>query len=217
MQVVLSSKILLICWTILVLLSAIFLVVDLKKNNYFLGTLMKWVWFLTVIYSGPLGLMIYWFSGRGQISKDSIWRKSFRSVAHCYSGCGAGEIIGIFITVGLLSLGNLWTSIITFILAYILGYTLTVGPLMEEGVSLARAIPDAFYSETASIAIMEITAIGVDLSIAGKATMAEPLFWSSLFFSLSIGLVAAYPVNVILIKLGIKEGMHDPRHMMKNA
>jgi hypothetical protein len=174
---------------------------------------MSWVWTLTVLYSGPIGLGIYFFSGRKQIAKDSVWRRSLRSVAHCYSGCGGGEVVGIIIAVGLLALANLWVAIITFALAYVAGFALTMGPLMQEGTPASTALKDAFYSETASITVMEIVAIGVDLWLAGEATMGEPLFWASLIFSLTLGLVAAYPVNVVLIRLGVKEGMHDPREM----
>lgn len=42
--------------------------------------------------------------------------------------------------------------------------------------------------------------------------MGEPRFWASLVVSLSVGLFAAYPVNLLLIRFGIKEGMHDPKH-----
>jgi hypothetical protein len=58
---------------------------------------------------------------------------------------------------------------------------------------------------------MEITAIGLDLWLAASATMDQVLFWTSLIVSLTVGLVAAYPVNVLLVKLGVKEGMADPR------
>lgn len=69
---------------------------------------------------------------------------------------------------------------------------------------------DALYSETASITVMEIVAIGVDLWLAGPATVGDVRFWSSLV-SLTTGLVAAYPVNVLLVRWGVKEGMMDPR------
>ncbi len=88
---------------------------------------------------------------------------------------------------------------------------MTAGPLIQDGVEIHRALLDAFYSDTASITVMEITAIGVDLRLAASTTMEDPLFWSSLVFSLSIGLLAANPVNVLLIKMGIKEGMHSPK------
>jgi hypothetical protein len=45
---------------------------------------MKFVWGFTVLYSGPVGLAVYWYSGRSQIRRDSLWRRGFRSVCHCY-------------------------------------------------------------------------------------------------------------------------------------
>jgi hypothetical protein len=208
---ILSNPIFLTTWLALVAVSFTVLIYDLRRKNPHIMSLMKWVWAFTVLYSGPIGLAIYYYSGRQQIRHDSLWRKGFRSVAHCYSGCGAGEIAGIFITVGLLSLGTLWVTGVTFVLAYVAGFALTVGPLMQEGVSFGQAFKDAAYSETASIAVMEIVAIGVDLWVAGNATMNELLFWSSLIFSLTLGLIAAYPVNLLLIKWGVKEGMMNPR------
>lgn len=189
------------------------LIHDLATRNKGLMPLMNLVWGLTVLYSGPLGLAIYYYSGRRQIARDSLWRKGFRSVAHCYSGCGAGEIVGIFIAVGLLSLGNLWVAVITFTLAYVAGFALTMGPLMQEGEGFWEAFKDAAYSESASITVMEIVAIAVDLGLAGNATMWDTLFWSSLIVSLSMGLLAAYPINVLLIHWGVKEGMHSPKEM----
>lgn len=138
-------------------------------------------------------------------------------MAHCYSGCGGGEIVGVIIAAGLLSLNNWWIAAITFTLAYIAGMLMTIGPLTQEGVPLKRATKDAFYSETASIVVMEAVAIGVDIWLAGEATMGEPLFWSSLVFSLSMGLLAAYPVNVWLVKRGVKEGMHNPKQVNHQA
>lgn len=204
----LSSPIFLIVWSILVLLSMIILVRDLARYNSQIVGLMKWVWIFTVLYSGPLGLAIYYYSGRKQISSDSLWRRGFRSTAHCYSGCGAGEVVGVLIAVGLLALGNLWVALITFVLAYTGGFALTVGPLLQEGVALPQALKDAAYTESASIVVMEAVAITVDLFLAQNAGISEILFWSALVFSLSIGFIAAYPVNVLLINRGVKKGMH---------
>jgi hypothetical protein len=47
--------------------------------------------------------------------------------------------------------------------------------------------------------------------------MSDPIFWSSLVVSLTAGLAAAYPVNVLLIRFGVKEGMHSPREMATHA
>jgi hypothetical protein len=208
----LSSPWFLITWLVLMLPSQAVLWYDLRERNAHLMSLMKLVWTLTVLYSGPLGLAIYWTCGRKEISTDSLSRRAFRSVAHCYSGCGMGEIAGLFIAVGLLGLSTTWVVVITFALAYVAGYALTVGPLVQEGVSLDKALWDAFLAETPSITVMEIVAIGVDLTLAGSAGMGQPLFWSSLIVSLSCGLFAAWPVNAILIHYGVKEGMMDPRN-----
>lgn len=214
---ILSSPVFISLWVPIVLLSLLRLIYDLKRHNPEIPGLMQWVWALTVLYSGPIGLALYYYFGRKQIRRDSLWRRGCRSVAHCYSGCGAGEVAGVVIAAGLLALGNLQVALVTFVLAYVAGFAMTVGPLLQEGVGLRQALWDAFYSETASITVMEVVAIGVDLWLAGDAGMDQPLFWSSLVFSLSMGLLAAYPVNVLLIHWGVKEGMHDPRMMAEHG
>ena len=208
---ILSSPWFLIAWAALMIPCQIVLIRDLTRNNTHLMSLMKVVWVLTVLYSGPLGLLVYWRCGRKEIPDDNLWRRAFRSVAHCYSGCGMGEIVGLIIAVGLLQLGNWGTAAITFTLAYVAGYALTVGPLLQGGEKLGTALKDAVISETPSIAVMEVVAIGVDMTLAGEAGLGDIRFWSSLIVSLTCGLVAAYPVNVLLIRKGVKEGMMDPR------
>lgn len=187
------------------------LIRDLRLNNGHLMPLMKFVWVLTVANSGPLGLAVYWLSGRKEIRRDSLQRKAFRSVAHCYSGCGIGEILGVIIAVGILAAGNFQASVITFSLAWLFGFGLTVGPMIQGGVALGQAIRDSFVAETLSIAAMETAAIGIGLWLGGGTRMHEPLFWTSLYVSLSAGLLAAWPVNLLLIRMGLKAGMMNPR------
>jgi hypothetical protein len=217
LQQLLTNPALLLGWGLLVALSLGVLIRDLRAKNSGLGSLMKFVWGFTVLYSGPLGLAVYWYSGRSQIRRDSLWRRGFRSVCHCYSGCGAGEVTGVIIALGLLSMENLAVAATTFAFAYVFGYALTVGPLMQEGVSFTQAMWDAFLAETPSITVMEVVAIGTDIWLAGEAGLTDVLFWSALVVSLSVGLLAAYPVNVLLIRYGVKEGMMDPQEMASTA
>lgn len=213
LQNVLTNPAYLAAWGVIVAISLGVLAWDLRRNNSELMSLMKFVWGFTVLYSGPFGLAGYWWSGRTQIDYDSFWRRGFRSVSHCYSGCGTGEVLGVSIAVGLLAFKTAGTVILTFALAYLFGYALTAGPLLQEGVGLREALKDAFYSETASITVMEIVAIGVDIWLAAEATMGDVLFWTALVFSLTMGLIAAYPVNLALIYVGVKEGMMNPAEM----
>jgi hypothetical protein len=210
---VLSSWWTLGVWVALNLVSLGVLRWDLRERNRNLPSMMKFVWSLVIAYSGPVGLAVYWYSGRTQLDDDSIWKQGFRSTSHCYSGCGIGEVIGITAATVILSFPILWVVVTTFALAYLFGFAFTVGPLMQEGVGFGEAVEDALWSETPSITVMEIAAIGTDLLLAGGAGWANPLFWTALFFSLTIGFVAAYPVNAALIAVGVKEGMGNPAEM----
>lgn len=207
----LSNPVVLAAWMAAMAASLFVVIRDLRVNNAHLMGLMKVVWVLTAAYSGPLGLAVYWFSGRSAIPADGPARRGFRSVAHCFSGCGMGEIVGVALAAGVLGLGSWPTAIMTFLLAYVFGFALTVGPMVQNGVSLGQALRDAAIAETPSITVMEVVAISVSLAIAQGAGMHETLFWTSLIVSLSCGLIAAWPVNVALIRFGVKEGMMDPR------
>lgn len=200
---------LVVAWLVLSLLSVTILRYDLRQNNPQLPATMKLVWTLTVLYSGLLGLAVYWYSGRAQIPEDTFFRRGMRSTAHCYSGCGLGEAAGVTIAAVLL-LEASGIVALTFALAYLFGVAFTVGPLIQEGVGLREAFADAVYSETGSIVAMEVVAIGTDIYLAGEATVVDPVFWASLAVSLSLGFLAAYPVNLGLLTLGVKEGMSDP-------
>lgn len=198
-------------WLALVAASVIWVVYDLQTRNSHIPSIMQWVWILTVLYSGPIGVAVYRYSGRKEIPTDNLARKGFRSVAHCYSGCGMGEVLGVLLAVGLLATGNFWASIITFILAYIFGFALNVGPMMQNGMAFADAVKGAFVAETISITVMEAVAISTGLLLGGQAGMGDALFWTSLYVSLSLGLFAAWPANMLLIHFGLKGGMGDPR------
>ena len=210
---ILSNPAVLAVWAVIVTVSLGVLWWDLRENNRVIGSMMKFVWTLTVAYSGPLGLAVYWYTGRTQINHDSLWKRGFRSTSHCYSGCGAGEIVGITLAQGLLGWSIVAVAGVTFTFAYLFGFALTIGPLMQDGVGFKEAVMDALWSETPSITIMEIAAIGTDLLLASQAKMGDVLFWLALAFSLSIGFLVAWPVNIGLVNFGVKEGMSDPSEM----
>ncbi len=215
---VVSDHRVLAVWAVLVAASVGVLWWDLRRHNEAIPSLMRAVWSLVVVYSGPAGLALYWYAGRTQIPHDSLWRRGVRSTAHCYSGCGAGEVTGVVLLVGVLAIGNtLATTFGTFAFAYTFGYALTVGPLLQDGETLTTALADALYTETPSITVMEVTAIGTDVLLAGGATIGEPLFWGALAFSLSVGFVAAFPVNVALLRVGVKEGMANPAELAESS
>lgn len=100
--------------------------------------------------------------------------------------------------------GNWATVVLAVILAFIFGYSLTLLPLFRAKLPVKTALGLALAADTLSITIMEIVDNAVMLVIPGamEAGLAEPLFWGSLFFSLILAGVAAFPANRWLIVRG---------------
>ena len=87
---------------------------------------------------------------------------------------------------------------------------------MQAGEAFGVALKDSVVAESISITVMEASALSVNAGLAGDARIGDPVFWGALIISLSVGLLVAYPVNVLLIRFGVKQGMHNPRHMMEH-
>lgn len=64
-------------WAVVVLGSAGTLWWDIRERNQALRSLMNGVWTLVVLYSGPFGLAVCWYSGRTQIDTDSPGGEAF--------------------------------------------------------------------------------------------------------------------------------------------
>ena len=94
------------------------------------------------------------------ISTRSVWKRGFRSVAHCYSGCGIGEVIGITAATVILSFPILWVVVTTFALAYLFGYALTVGPLVQEGVGWGEAVLDGLVGRRHVVCVVVRRVVG---------------------------------------------------------
>jgi hypothetical protein len=89
-------------------------------------------------------------------------------------------------------------------LAFVFGYSLTVGPVLRAGVGLRAALGVALAADTLSIAVMEIIDNAVILVVPGAmdAGLASWLFWGSLAFSLAVAFVVTVPVNRWMIGRG---------------
>ena len=133
----------------------------------------------------------------------SLNRLAFLATAHCLAGCAIGEVLGMVIGTAL-GWGNLETVVLSIVLAFFFGYSLTMLPLLRGGLVLAAAVPLALASDTISIAVMEIVDNTIMVLIPGAlgAGLANFLFWGSLAASLLIAGIVAFPVNRWLIARG---------------
>ena len=100
--------------------------------------------------------------------------------------------------------GDVASIVLAVALAFVFGYSLTLGPILKAGVPLRRALPLTFASDTASIGVMEIVDNAFILLVPGAiaAELSDGLFWWSLAVSLAVAFAFAVPLNRWLISRG---------------
>jgi hypothetical protein len=135
--------------------------------------------------------------------RTSLNRLAFTATAHCMTGCGVGEVLGMVIGTAL-GWSNLHTIALAVGLAFVFGYALTMIPLVRAGLAIGTVLKLALAADTVSIAIMEIVDNAIMLAIPGAmdAQLDQPLFWGSLGAALLIAAAVAFPVNRWLIARG---------------
>jgi hypothetical protein len=133
----------------------------------------------------------------------SLNRQALSATTHCLTGCAIGEVLGMVIATWR-GWGNTASIALAIALAFVFGYSLTLGPVVRAGVPIRRALPLAFASDTASITVMEIVDNAFILLVPGAidAGLDKALFWWSLGVSLLIAFVFAFPLNRWLIARG---------------
>src|SRR5213596_1264964 len=127
--------------------------------------------------------------GHGQ---QSLNRSAVRATVHCLTGCAIGEVLGMILATWW-GWGNLASIVLAVALAFLFGYSLTIGPVLRAGVPFRRALPVALASDTASITVMEIVDNAFILLVPGAiaAGLSDALFWWSLALSLIIAFAFA--------------------------
>ncbi len=110
-----------------------------------------------------------------------------------------GLIIGTSV-----GLATLPTVVLSVMLAFLFGYSLSLLPLLRAGVPFAKAAKLILAADTLSIATMEIVDNGVMALIPGAmgAGLVNPVFWMAMIIALTAAFLAAYPVNRFLLTRG---------------
>jgi Domain of unknown function (DUF4396) len=122
---------------------------------------------------------------------------------HCLTGCAIGEVLGMVLAAwwGWSSLPSILLSIV---LAFGFGYSLTMTPVLRSGVAWRRALGVALAADTVSIATMELMDNAFILAVprAINAGLTDTLFWWSLAVSLAVAFLITVPVNRAMIARG---------------
>lgn len=206
----LSTPEFLFVWGAVVAICLIVLLLLLAFSRPALPPLVQAIWFVAVLYSGPLGLAVYLAAGRPGLRKFPVLRKSLRSIAPTASGYAFAHTLAAVITAGALSIPNWAVVAIGFPFAYFFSFGVIAFPLIRHGVPPKDAFTEAFYSESAVVTVMEIVGTPTFLAFASTAGLGDTRFWSSLVFSIIAGVALAAPFNFALVLLGMKREPYDP-------
>lgn len=189
---------------------------------------MEAVWPITALYFGPVAWLGYrrW----GRLNSPKYQRETqaepdygepvsvATGVSHCGAGCTLGDIIGAWIVfaVGwqLLGLALPAEYIADFTLAFALGIAFqyfSIAPM--RGLGLRDGIIAALKADTLSLTAFEIGLFGW-MAIMQLVLFTSPhlkpdhaAYWLLMQVGMILGFFTAYPVNVWLIRRGIKEAM----------
>lgn len=138
-------------------------------------------------------------------NRQSHSKLAVSATVHCLIGCGLGEVAGMVIGTAL-SFNNTNTIILAVSLGFVFGFLLGMRPLLKAGFTYKRAFRQVLIAEGLSIAVMETAEVLIEVYTPGvmQAHLHEPIFWIGMTLALVAGFLAAFPVNYIMIKRGVK-------------
>ncbi|MEA2311832.1 MAG: hypothetical protein QOE28_1800 [Solirubrobacteraceae bacterium] len=136
-------------------------------------------------------------------SGPALTSMALSATLHCLTGCALGEVTGMIVATAA-GLSNAASVVLSIVLAFAFGYSLTSLPLLRGGIALAAVVPIALASDTLSIAAMEVVDNAVVVVIPGAMTagLGDLLFWGSLAFAMPVAGAFALPVNRRLLARG---------------
>lgn len=145
--------------------------------------------------------------------KSSVNKMAASATIHCLLGCAIGEMIGV--TIGThFGFEAHQTVLLAATLSFISGYAVSTWPLVRSGMKVIEAIKLVFAADTVSILTMTIVDNLVMLLIPGAMhkDLTHPIYWISRGLSLSAAFVAAWPVNIYLLKRGKGHALTHSHH-----
>lgn len=144
----------------------------------------------------------------GKTPGENHFKLALSATVHCLIGCGLGEVLGMVIGTWL-HMSNFSTMILAIILGFVLGFAFGMIPLIRAGFAFNKAFRQVLIAEGLSIAVMEAFEVGVQVYTPGvmDAHLNEKIFWIGMLLALIAGFIAAFPVNYIFVKKGIRH-MH---------
>lgn len=214
-------------WFSLTLLSVIYVAWDLFTRTPEMKV-MKWGWVLVTLYTGPVGLLIYWFScrepspGTHEQFVAPLWKQAVGSTIHCAAGDATGIIVAAGITgyFGLRMGVDIWVE---YAAGFVLGLFIFQALFMKDmmGMSYLEALRSSFLPEWMSMNAMMAGMLPTMVILMSRDMRAmeatSPWFWASMSAATLVGVAVAYPINWWLVKHKLKHGMGTERALGKGG
>jgi hypothetical protein len=213
---------LLIVWFALAALSTLYVAWDQFRNNPE-PVVMKWGFILVTLYMGPLGLLLYVLAdkepqpGTHEEFTKPLWKQGVGSTIHCVAGDATGIILAAVIT-ATLGLPMRIDLIVEYLVGFAFGLFIFQSLFMKEimGGSYWDNVRSTFLPEFISMnAMMAGMAPTMSFLMMGRDMRAmKPsnlLFWGVMSLGVAVGFFVAYPVNVWMVKRGLKHGLMTER------
>jgi FtsP/CotA-like multicopper oxidase with cupredoxin domain len=213
-------------WFVLAFASTLYVAWDQYRHNPE-PVVMKWGFILVTLYLGPIGLLIYVLAdkeprpGQHEEFVKPLWKQGIGSTIHCVAGDATG-IITAAVIVALLGLPMWLDLIIEYLSGFAFGLFIFQSLFMKTmmGGSYWENVRKSFLPEFISMnfmmagmaPVMSLLMMGRDMR-AMEPT--ELLFWGVMSLGVMAGFTLAYPVNVWLVKQGLKHGLmtvRKPQH-----
>ena len=212
----------LVVWFALAALSTAYVAYDQFRNNPE-PTVMKWGFILVTLYMGPVGLLLYVLAdkeprpGEHESFTSPLWKQGVGSTIHCVAGDATGIILAAVVTA---ALGlPMWIDLIVeYVAGFAFGLFIFQSLFMKEmmGGTYWENVRKTFLPEFISMnAMMAGMAPVMSLLMMGRDMRAmeptELVFWGVMSLGVMVGFAVAYPVNVWMVKRGLKHGLMTER------
>lgn len=201
-------------WLAVSVLSAVLVALHIGQHPQKMW-IMDIVWPVTALWAGPVGAAAYWLLGRREKPPMSI--AAAKAATHCGAGCTLGDIgAATFAVVAPFSIAGhpiFGEWVYSFVAAFLLGIVFqyfTIAPMRHLGPK--EGIIAALKADSLSLTAWQVGMYGW-MAIARFALIghpfekSSPVFWVMMQIAMLVGFATAYPVNVLLLRYGLKERM----------
>ena len=204
-------------WFAFTIASTVYVAYDLLARTPAMGV-MKLGWILVLLYTGPVGLVVYVASCRRpagashQAFVAPRWKQAVGSTIHCLAGDATGIIAAAAIT-GALALPMGVDLIVEYVAGFAFGLLIFQALFMKamKGGSYTAAVRATVLPEWLSMNALMAGMIPVMAILTTQDPSAmEPTngrFWGVMGLAAIVGGLLAYPVNWWLVASGLKHGM----------